>query len=99
MLRDVTFWLTFATALLLVLLIGGLLSASLQQCPAFGKLLLISVGAALLSGTAAYYLLSMRSSSRSEPALTFQEPAAQPDIEQIRNTVASLKQRLASLSE
>lgn len=49
--QSVDFWLVFAGALLVSLLIGGLVSGLFGGCPAFGWVLLSSV---LASGIAAY---------------------------------------------
>ena len=58
--KSTSFWVGFSAAMLITLLIGGLVSAMLDKCPAFGPLLLISIGAALLGGFAAQQFAQAR---------------------------------------
>lgn len=66
--KSTSFWVGFAAAMLITLLVGGLLSALLEKCPAFGPLLLISLGAALLGGFAAQQLFANRVEAATERA-------------------------------
>jgi len=88
--QSIGFWISFSAVLLVTLIVGGLLSATLAQCPAFGKLLLISVGVAFLGGLLGYWLIG-----RMAPAA---RAASQIDLEGIKSRVADIKGRLAQLS-
>jgi len=103
LLKSVTFWITFSAVLLASLLIGGLVSATLQKCPAFGWLLLISLASAFIGGLLGSWLLSKRivaaaSNQLAAAADRFVPDAAAklPNIGELQAKLASIKSRLPS---
>lgn len=67
--KKTTFWMGFSAALLASLLVGGLLSAMLSKCPAFGPLLAISIGVALLGGLLAQQIFKSKVDRVTEAAV------------------------------
>ena len=90
--------------MLVTLLVGGLLSATLKQCPAFGWLLVISVAVALISGYVVSYILLPKAVTKyTQPLANARATAAAigpslPDVDDIKSKVAELKQRLSRIS-
>jgi hypothetical protein len=96
--KSTSFWMGFSAAMLISLLIGGLVSAMLNKCPAFGPLLLISIGAALLGGFAAQQFAQARLQSAVQsvlPSVSAAPSAAPAPAGSLQERISQARERLS----
>lgn len=95
--KRATFWIGFSGALLATLLVGGLISAMLSKCPAFGPLLIVSIGVALLSGLLAQQLFGEK--VRESVSTRLSQARERLSVDSLEDRITRAREQLQRLSE